>query len=212
MKVAVLSESPADEAAVRVFVEALLGRPTETPGMPLLRTRGWPRVCEDIPRTLKHLHYRTDAEALVVVVDSDRSPVHDTKSRERHACHDDCRFCRLSRIAENTLTQLRERPDHSPLKIAIGVAVPQIEAWYLVGRDPGISEASWHNAIQQNRMPYDSRGLKRKVYGTERPALDLETARAVEESLRIVRAGLLTQLITLFPIGFGALAEAVTKW
>ena len=212
MKVAVLSESPADEAAVRVFIEALLGQPTETPGMPPLRTRGWPRVCEDIPRTLKHLHYRTDANAFVVVVDSDRSPLHAPASQEHCPCDNECRWCLLSRIVDDTLAQLRERTGVPPIKVAIGVAVPQIEAWYLVGQDPGVSEASWSNAVQVGRFPYEGKRLKQLVYSTDRPSLDLETARALEESRRITEEGLLPQLVRLFPIGFGALAEAIKKW
>ncbi|NLS91120.1 MAG: hypothetical protein GXX96_02930 [Planctomycetaceae bacterium] len=212
MKVAVLSESSADKAAVRVFIEALLGRPTEKPGMPPFRARGWPSVRESIPQTLMHLHYQTDAEALVVVVDSDRSPLHDPKSQQRSACNQECRLCLLSRIAENTHAQLRRRPDRSPPRIAIGVAVPQIEAWYLVGRDPSVSEASWLNAVREGRTPYDSRQLKQRVYATDRPSIDLETARAVEESRRIVENDLLDRLISLFPVGFGTLAQTVKNW
>ena len=80
MKVAVLSESPADEAAIRILVEGLLGRTIEPPPMPPIRSRGHDAVVASLPTVLKHLHYRTDAEALVVVLDSDRSPVHDPSS------------------------------------------------------------------------------------------------------------------------------------
>ena len=40
MKVAVLSESPADEAAIRILIDGILGRPTQSADMPPIRTRG----------------------------------------------------------------------------------------------------------------------------------------------------------------------------
>ena len=40
MKVAVLSESPADEAAIRILIDGILGRPTQPADMPPIRTRG----------------------------------------------------------------------------------------------------------------------------------------------------------------------------
>jgi hypothetical protein len=44
LKLAVLSESQADEAAVRLFVEAILQIQTQPIGLPPLRSRGWPSV------------------------------------------------------------------------------------------------------------------------------------------------------------------------
>jgi hypothetical protein len=71
MKVVVLSESSADEAAIRVLVNGILGRETEdVPSLPL-RSRGWPSVIKVLPTVIKFLYYRTDAEALVVIADSD---------------------------------------------------------------------------------------------------------------------------------------------
>lgn len=212
MKVAVLSESSADEAAIRVLVNAMLGSVTETPAMPPLRTRGWPAVRDDVPRTLKYLHYQTDTDALVVVVDSDRSPIHDPTASSNRSCHDDCRFCLLSRVVEDVRRRLRERPVGQPVKVAIGVAIPQIEAWYLAGRDPGVSEASWVNGLRQGRMPYDGKRLKRLVYSTDRPSIELETERALGETRRIVDEETVDHMVELFPIGFGLFAEAIKNW
>ena len=55
MKVALLSESPADEAVLRVLVEAVLGAPPKfvSPG---LRARGWPNVAQVLPAVIRHLH------------------------------------------------------------------------------------------------------------------------------------------------------------
>ena len=48
MKLAILSESPADEAAVAVLVAAALGRKF-TRVQPSLRARGWPSVAQVLP-------------------------------------------------------------------------------------------------------------------------------------------------------------------
>ena len=74
MKLAILSESPADEAAVRVLVEGVLKEPIVRVE-PQLRARGWPNVAQLLPAVIRHLHFNTDADALVVTVDSDDSIV-----------------------------------------------------------------------------------------------------------------------------------------
>jgi hypothetical protein len=76
VKLGILSESPADEAAVRILVEGLLGARVQ-PTYPPLRARGWPHVVQILPAVLRHLQLQTDAEGLVVVVDSDDTPLHD---------------------------------------------------------------------------------------------------------------------------------------
>jgi hypothetical protein len=76
MKVVVLSESSADEAAIRILVNGILGRETEDVSSLPLRSRGWPSVIKVLPTVIKFLHYQTDAEALVVIADSDDSPIH----------------------------------------------------------------------------------------------------------------------------------------
>ncbi len=96
--------------------------------------------------------------------------------------------------------------------MALGLAVPQIEAWYLVGCDPHVSEATWNNARKDGKFAYSSNQLKQKVYGTDRPSLELAIERAGDEAKRIVDGGKLPQLEKLFATGFGALAEDVRRW
>lgn len=73
MKVAILSESDADEAGIRVLVDAALGiAPHPLELRP--RSRGWPAVKEVLPAVMRQLHYRTDALRLVVVADGNHSP------------------------------------------------------------------------------------------------------------------------------------------
>jgi hypothetical protein len=78
MKVAVLSESAADEAAVVILLEGILGQ-TAAPERIPIRARGWPAVLNQLPPTMKHLQYRTDVLGLAVIADSNRSPAHRTE-------------------------------------------------------------------------------------------------------------------------------------
>ena len=76
MKVAFFAESPADQAAITIFTEAILGSKTSFVSHAGLRNRGWPSVRTVLPAVLKELHYHTDAEGFVLVVDSNGSPPH----------------------------------------------------------------------------------------------------------------------------------------
>jgi len=212
MKVAILSESPADEAAIRILVDALLGRALEPPAMPPLRSRGYPAVVRQLPTVLRHLYYRTDAEALVVVIDSDDSLVHDPSHEQAAAASPDCRLCEAQRILGRVQTELASKRVRPVVKTAVGLAVPSIEAWYLAGRDPHVCEAAWIQGQQSGRPPYDRLVLKKKVYGTDRPALSLEIERAKAEAERIVRNGALSHMEQLFPGGFGPLAREIRAW
>jgi len=207
MNVAVLSESTADEAAIRILLGGILG--VGVPPVHLnLRSRGWPSVLQVLPSVLKHLYYRTDTQALVLVVDSNSSPIH-TVSHDNQV-DQDCRLCRLRQVISQTQNYLRQRGDRLPLKTAVGLAVPSIEAWYRCGLDGRVTEAAWISRMQSTSPPYSKISLKRDVYGTERPSLLLEEARAVEEANRLVNN--LTLLENLFSNGFGALARDVRDW
>jgi hypothetical protein len=210
MKVAVLGESAADEGAIHILSAGILGRPTEPVAGPALRTRGWPSVASILPVVIKHLYYQTDAEGLIVVVDSNSSPVHEPGHEERSGADPLCRWCHLQQIVTETTVRLRSVPGRLPLKTAIGLAVPVIEAWYLSGIDPHVTEATWAQSARRGSMPYNKVSLKQTVYGTDRPPLDLERRRAVEEATRVARD--LATLETTFPNGFGRLARSLRAW
>lgn len=210
MKVAVLSESPADEAAIQVLVEGILGRPTQTIAFPQLRTRGWRGALNSLPTVFKHLHYRTDAEALVVVVDSDHSPIHNPVHGQLGGKDEKCRLCQLMERVERVQSQLRPRSGRPPLKTALGLAVPAVEAWYRCGLDPRVSEAAWIGGMQSGRYRYTKLQLKKEVYGVEQPPLLLETRRAAEEARRLTQD--LGLLESLFQNGFGPLARDIRSW
>ena len=209
MKVALLSESPADEAALRVLVEAVLAEAIvlERPG---LRARGWPNVAQVLPAILRHLHFNTAAEALVVVVDSDDSVVHTAEHEAPGYYHPQCRLCQLRGIFHKV--QKRFPPLHGRARVlrGVGIAVPAIEAWYLCGQDPQVTELAWMEGQAQGRAPYTRRDLKWRVYGTDRPGLAFEIQRAIECVRRHQRDP--RRLEADFPHGFGALARDVRSW
>src|SRR3954467_6571191 len=105
MKLALLSESPADEVALRVLVTAVLGGPPHfvAPGF---RARGWPNVAQVMPAVIRHLHFNTATDALVVVVDSDDAVVHTTRHDAPGYFHPHCRMCQLRAIHRQTTKRL----------------------------------------------------------------------------------------------------------
>lgn len=205
MKLAILSESPADAAAVRILVDALLGEPTESISSALLSPPGWPAVLDVLPNVIKHLHYHTDADALAVVVDSDNSPVHNQAHDETDGAIDQCRVCLLRRAIKQAQIHLSPVAGRPSIKTAVGLAVPAIEAWYLCGIDLHVTEATLLQklgaALREIKLQ-----LKRDVYGTDRPS----TARAVEEATRLAQN--LDLIEQLFPNGFGTFARDVRNW
>lgn len=180
MKVALLSESPADEAVLRVLVGAVLGA---TPKFVQagLRARGWPNVAQLLPAVIRHLHFNTDTDILVVSCDSDDSTVHTPAHDAPNYFHPQCRMCQLRGIYRQTAKKLPPAHGRPRVLRAVGVAVPALEAWLLCGRDPEVGESAWIAAQQEGREPYSRRELKWRVYGTERPSLPHEIRCALHE-------------------------------
>ncbi len=206
MKVAVLSESSADETAVRILAQAVVSVAIEPVDILPLRTRGWPSVLQVLPVVIKQLHYHTFADGLIVVVDSNSSTVHNAAHESPGSSDPQCRFCQLRATASNTLQHLRPISGRSTLRCAVGTAVPAIEAWYLSGVNHQASEAGFLSG----GFGHDRSELKRLVYGTARPPLSLEIGRATAEAQRV--AGTIENLETSFPGGFGRLAVVLRGW
>jgi hypothetical protein len=212
MKVAYFAESPADQAAYRILTEAVIGRPTEEVSHKGLRHRGWPAVRTVLPAVLKELHYHSDAEGFVLVVDSNGAPPHLPAHDPPGTPEPKCYLCQLRKVANETLSQVRPRSSLPPLKIALGLAVPAIEAWLLCGDDPHVTEAAWINGLKEERgrMPYTKKSLKRQLYGTSHPSLSLATE-AMQRAARRVSQDL-SVLEKWFPFGFGAFANSLRSW
>ena len=209
MKVAYVSEWRPDEAVARILVEAILGEPTE-PIAPPIRTRGWPSVRNLLPAVLKHVYYGTDADALVVLVDSNRSPVYTDKDREGLETKEECRLVQLQKALAETQAQLPQLPTRARIKTAVGLAVLAIEAWLLCGVDRNVSEGAWVRALREGRVPYTKNELKVRVYGSDRAGEVLKTERSIAEARRLAQD--IALLESKFPIGFGALAGDVRAW
>jgi len=209
MKVVVLSESSADEAAIRILINGILGKETQdVPSLPL-RSRGWPSVHRVLPTVIKFLHYQTDAEALVVIADSDDSPVHQNSHDQTGGEEPRCRLCQLRNVFKET--KLSSVSGQGELKSAVGLAVPAIEAWYLCGIDPHVNEATWMRKLgQSERITYTRNALKKRVYGTERPTIEVMKRHAIEAANRL--ANDLSEIERLFPSGFGSFANDVRSW
>jgi hypothetical protein len=210
MKVAYFAESPADQAALTILTEAILGKPTEQVIHAGLRHRGWPTVRTVLPAVLKELHYRTDAEGFVLIVDSNGSPPHLPAHDPPNIPDPKCRFCQLRRIADEVQHQVRPRSNMAPLRIAVGLAVPTIEAWLLCGVDAHVTEAAWINGLKGDSMPYTKRSLKQQLYETSHPSLAVETEAMKKAATRL--AANLSSIESLFPHGFGALQKSLKSW
>jgi hypothetical protein len=211
MKIAFFSESTADESALRILIEALLESEIEETNLPnKLRYRSSSHLDKNLPSVIAGVYYNSDAEALVVASDSDDTPVHISEHDEQE--NENCRLCNLRKTVEKELAGLSEVAGREVLKVAIGVPVPAIEAWYLYGKNPHVSEFMWIRKQTGESITYDRKKLKKEVYGSTRYSLQSETAKAVEETTRIVENGLLEGLERIFPAGFGSLADETRKW
>ncbi len=208
MKLAILSESPADEAALRVLVEGVLREPVQIV-QAALRARGWPSVAQVMPAIIRHLHFNTDAEGLAVVVDSDDTVVHNAAHEAPGYYHPQCRLCQLRGVFRQTVKKLPPARGRERLLRGVGVAVPAVEGWYLCGRDESVTEEAWVHGQAIGRMPYTRAQLKGRVYGTDRPSLPHEIRCALEDARR--HAHDTRRLEHEFP-GFRALANDLRAW
>ncbi len=209
MKIAVVSESPADEAAIKVLVDAIVGYETELVSA-RLRPGGWPHVLALLPSILKALHYGTLADGIAVIVDSDNSPVHDRTHMEELQTNSGCRLCLLRSCIQRTMSRVSPIQNRDLLKTAVGVAVPAIEAWYRCGLDPHVNEARWVGHLSGEIINFDKQSLKIDVYGSEQPSLETETAAAVTAARRLTN--ILDQVEQLFPTGFNCFVSDIRSW
>jgi hypothetical protein len=201
MRVAILSESSADESALRILVDALLGVKTTHVAMNL-ESRGWPAVRNILPAISKTLQYRTDAEGLVVVVDSNHTYLSGDEPKNR--------LRDFRELVQRCQQQLKPVSGRVPLKIAVGVAAPAIEAWCLCKSNLQISEATWEKGLAEKREPYSKQELKKQLYGSDFRSLELMTRKMTEAAQEIAKD--LSALERAFPNGFGNLANELRSW
>jgi hypothetical protein len=209
MKIGYYCESPADQTAMAVFVEGILGEPPEPISMDL-EAHSVPAFFSALGGVYRGVHYNSDAEGLIVVVDCDNTDPHHLSHDPSAAGGERCRFCQAHKIITQARKQVKARQGRPALKFAIGLPVPAIEAWYLVGKEHQVGEAAWAVALQAGRVLFSRPQLKKLVYGTERPSLELETERAVQEARRIISN--IQAIEVAFPAGFGLMAQEIRTW
>jgi hypothetical protein len=207
MKIGFYCESPADQAALRIFTEGILGETPEPISMDL-EGHGFSGILKGLDGVFRGVHYNSDAEALVIVIDRDDSETHDPSHNDPGQFPEDCRYCEIRRIIERARKQLKPRTGREPVRVAIGLAVPAMEAWYLVGTNHQVEEKVYQ---PESKYPQPPRGrLKELVYGTTIPSLELETERAETAARRIIAN--LAAIENAFPIGFGLMAQQIRSW
>jgi hypothetical protein len=211
MKIAVVSEYTADEAALKILVDAVLGIETDLVADRRWRPRGWSHVLALLPTIIKDLHYSSDADGFVIVIDSDESPVHEKSHENAIAADPDCRLCRLRSIVTRESQYLSTVSTKGTLKHALGLAVPAIEAWYRCGLDPHVTEDEWIRKLQGGeRLTYSKQSLKKSAYGNERISNFVRIDLAKQAAQRL--AADLEQLEKRFPNGFGSLRRDLRGW
>jgi len=198
VRLVVLAESSADEAAIRRLTETIRG-----PGMvqwvqpPTFRSRGWPAVRRDLPAVIQYAHYSVNAAGVIAVVDTNDSVLHEAAHNGNP--NPGCRLCVLRATASATLARLKPIAGRAALRVALGAATPAIEAWYLCGKPPYPSEQKW---TAGGARGYDKKALKRAAYGVDHAGLVLMTTVAEKETERL--AASLGLLRKDFPQGYGA--------
>jgi len=206
MKIGFYCESPADQAALAVFTEGILGEPPEPINMDL-EARSQPAFFSALDGVFRGVHYNSDAEGLVVVPDCDNTELHDEGHDALGRSGESCRFCQVRKIIAKARNQLKPRQGRLELKVAIGLAFPAIDAWYLVGKHQ-VRETAWRAGLATGRLPRPR--LKELVYGNARPSLEDETKCAVAEARRIIQD--MKAIETAFPTGFGLMAKEIRSW
>lgn len=215
MKIALLCESPVDEAALRVLVAAMLAEPIEWITHPHLAKRhgGYSSLLSGFPTVLRALHFNSDVDGLVTLIDSDDSPLH----VETHVqvAESDCRICRIENAIQSFRRSLKPPQEHR-WRVALGLPVPCLEAWLLAGNDPHVGEAEWSRRLadagQKGRETTAAyrRRLKKAVFGTDSiPSAGMSHV-ASNHARRL--ADNIDLLLKLFPNGFGILHRTLSTW
>jgi len=206
MKLEIISESEANAAALRILIPAIVGHPVEIMNTVKLRSGGWSGVLTIVPKAIASLYFRPDIDGLVIVVDSDDTPVH-TAAHET-AFDPKCRACDILQVRAESLAQFKPRPVGKPFIVAVGLAVLTIEGWLLCGKDVHATEAHFaRQLVAKPKLRHLRPDLKRRAYGTDIPSREIEKAKAIEHATRL--AGSLDQLRLHFPEGFGLLERTL---
>ena len=154
MNVALLAESEVDQQILEYLVSTILAQRVDVALPRKFEVMGRPGVRNTLPSFVKHTHYCTNADRIVATADAD-GPL-DHNQDERCAC----RLCEPRGAALRGLGELQETQRQDLPTLAIGIAVPAIEAWLLVNKRPDMREANF--ATVSESMYHAKRKLKKK--------------------------------------------------
>ena len=209
MRIGILSESKVDEAAYKILVESILGQSVDL--YKDYRNRGgWFTAKKMVKSIIQELHF-AGADGFVFVGDSDSTPPH-TKSHESQADGDpSCRLCQIKKVVESILGTLPDRSGKPPLKVAIGMATPTIEAWLLSKDDVYCTESRFRDDHSNGKLTRQTRlDLKEKKYGSLHASSDIRMRCTLENANRIAED--LKTLEQRFQFGFGHLRKNLDEW
>jgi hypothetical protein len=188
VRIAFLSESDVDEAALAEFCAAVVGRKVERVPCSARVRRGWPALKTTLGPALRSLKL-SDAELVVVCADGDGTDPNQPGDRR----------AQLEHIVVQAGMAAR---------VVVALAVPMIEAWWLAPSNPELHEQGWFG--RRDRNPgYDKLDLKRRLYGTDRP-LRTDMMRVMPDAARAAAAHH-RSLGTRFPLGLGPLLRRLEE-
>lgn len=208
MKIGIVRESEVDEAAIRIFVESIAGTSVEILQSVRPRAGGFGSALDVIKAEYLRLHYHPDADGLVIIIDSDDTPLHVATTPLNSVCDPRCRLCLINQKIAQASARLAARPDGRLLPVAVGMAVPALEAWLLCGRDPHAAESNYRRMLEGGLQLKQIRDrLKTEVYGSARAPMRKMAEISSNEAMRLRESPELLE--RLFPIGFGMFASQI---
>lgn len=209
MRIGILSESKVDEAAYKILVESILGQPVEL--YKDYRNRGgWSQAKNLVRPVMQDLHYAC-ADGFVFIGDSDSTTPHIAGHENQEDGNPNCRLCQIKKLVNKILADLPARAGQAPLKVAVGMATPAIEAWLLSGIDPHCTEARFRDDHLNDRISRQTRlDLKEQKYGSLQASSDIRMKRTLENANRIAEN--LDGLEQKFQFGFGHLRKNLDEW
>ncbi len=210
-RVVIAGESDVDESAVGFLVRAILERHVEIVKTRVSRSPGVDSVLLLLDKFLRDATYRQDSvDGIVVIVDSDESWVDATSEPPGLSPRKRSRLLQIQERIAATLAAIKVPDGREPLQFAVGLAVPCIEAWWLIGTKHQVTEGQWRQGQESDSVLFKKRDLKKRLYGTDRPSLTQTIDGATDGSRRAAEN--LDALRQHFPLGFGTLFDQLKNW
>ena len=208
MKAAILGESDIDNQLVWRIVQGIRGTDISRVEHPS-SVRSWPRLLYALPSVVKYLYYRTDADALIVIADSDKTEVHE---RGHDGRNQNCRHCSLQLESDLVRAQLAPVEYRGDLRVIVVVPPPSIEAWFSLGDANCGTEGAWRQALRNGAIAsLEIDRLKRLLY--DEAALRSSQRRlehALQHADRLLAR--IDHVEAAFPDSFGRFVDTVRSW